>query len=554
MMRRHLLIAASALTLSTFSTFSVGAQETRAALLRQATAALEDFNQSSALDFARTSLDPSLGVPDSAWSQSVHMITLILIERGDESLARTWARWAMRMNPLMVVDTSVNTTAAVKANLLSARDSAGKRSTDDDVTRTAWTWATRGSSETQGRIRLDPTTMPVPVNVVVRGVGMLPAGQGLALAPGTYEIEVAAPGYLQARVWREVLPGTTLTLSFQLNSAAVVSGTLSEAMRTRVYSGTAVLSTSRSGGPPTCSAGVLAGGQLVLTSYTAIRGAEFLSVSIGSDAKLTASVRVAAYDAAANLAVLTVPSPRIDTVPIAGSVIDGQAVWGIGLADCTSPSSSRSVIAEWTQRPLGALRLAETFVQGLPGSPIVDYLGRLTGVWTDGTTAVPATRALPLLDQARANIAARTTLAVADVARLENHLYGSLSITSDVRGTTARVTPLENWHWAPLATAAPTPFAFSGPMGRYRVEFLGAGLPSRTQEVTIRYGEATTVADVQKTVAQSPPPTAAQPSIKKRGVPKWVWFAVLGGGAAAVALGGSSAPTTGSAIIDITVP
>ena len=62
MMRRLLLIVASAAALPIFT---AGAQETRTSLLRQATAALEDFNQSNALDLARASLDPSLGAPDS---------------------------------------------------------------------------------------------------------------------------------------------------------------------------------------------------------------------------------------------------------------------------------------------------------------------------------------------------------------------------------------------------------------------------------------------------------------------------------------------------------
>ena len=96
--------------------------------------------------------------------------------------------------------------------------------------------------------------------------------------PGTYEIQVSASGYLPARISREVLPGATLTLSFQLTSAAIVSGTITESARQAVYRSTAALSVTRFGTPaPACAAGTVTGGRLLLTSYSAIRGAESLA-------------------------------------------------------------------------------------------------------------------------------------------------------------------------------------------------------------------------------------------------------------------------------------
>ena len=537
------------------------AQESRASLVQQARTAYEDFAPARALDLARAALDPALGAPDTVWTRGVHLLTQVLIENGDETLARTWARWAMRMDRGMAID-SVNFLAGVVAALRQARDSVGSRSSGDEATRMAWQWPARGSTETQGRIRFDPSSMPVPVNVVVRGVGVLPAGQGLSLAPATYDIEVGAPGYLPARVSREVLPGVTLTLSFQLTSAAVVAGTIADNVRQSVYRSTAALSVTRFGAPPTCAAGAFTSGRLVLTSYAAIRGAENLSATLSGGAAAGEGIRVAAYDPGANLAVLLFPAARPDTLSLSSAVIDGQALWGVGLAQCRTPSDSRTVLNEWMQRPLGALRLSETIAQAVPGTPIVDYQGRLTGLWTTANSAIPAPAAVALLAQAQRNVAAQQTLALVEVARRERHAYGTLAIAADVTGATARLTPLESWHWAELATTGGAPLTYSGPMGRYRLELSAPGVPSRTQEVTIRPGETVRLQIPLRTVAGGPgaPPVG---TVKKGGMPKWVWIAVLGGGAAAAAAlggggssssgGGGGGPTTGSISVSIPV-
>ncbi len=543
--------------LSTFLLFAVAAvaaeaQDTRASLLRQATQAYDDFAPERARDLARAALDPALGAPDTLWVRSVHLLSQVLVEGGEEDLARTWARWAMRTHPTMPID-SVNFLAGVVTALRDARTAVGARTAGDEVTAMAWQWAARGSQETQGRIRFDPSTMPVPVNVVVRGVGLLPAGAGVAIAPGSYEIEVAASGFLPARITREVLPGVTMVLSFRLTSAVVASATIAENVRQAAYRSVAALSITRFGAPAACAAGTfVTGGRFALTSYTAIRGVTAISASFSGSTTPVTDVRVAAYDATANLAVLLFPAPRPDSTALTTNVIENQAVWGVGLNQCATRSDSRAVVAEWQQRPLGVLRLSETIAQGVPGTPLVDYNGRLTGIWTGGTEAIAAPNAATLLATARANLASSQTLALADVARRENHAYGSLAIVADVTGAAAKITPLENWHWATLAATGSAPMNFSGPMGRYRVEVSSAGLPTRTQEVIIRAGETVRV-NLALRVATGGP--AAQPV--KKGIPKWVWIAGAGGAAAAaLALGGGGggAPTTGSIVITVPNP
>jgi hypothetical protein len=555
MMRRFLLVLALLLTAGA----TAQAQNTRPALLQQATAAYDNFETTRALELARAALDPALGVPDSAWVRSLHLLTQVLFENGSEPDARTWARWGMRMNPTLQID-SVNFLAGVVSVLREARGDAGSRTSSDELTRMTWQWPPRGNTATQGQLRLDPSPMSVPLNVTVVNssgtpVGQLLAGAGLTLATGTYEVQVSASGYLPARISREVLPGVSLTLSFQLTSAAVVSGTIAESARQAVYRSTAALSVTRHGGvAPACAAGAVTSGRFLLTSYSAIRGAEALAASIGG-APIAGELRVAAYDATSNLAVILLPSARTDSVAVSTQIVDGQGVWGVGLAQCRTPVDARAAVDEWTQRPLGALKLSATVAQGVPGSPVVDYLGRLVGVWTSGTGAVPAPNASALFDIARRNIAGQQTLAFTEVARRENHIQGSLVVSADVPNATVRVTPLERWQWAELATSGAAPFSFSGPVGRYRLETSAPGIAARTQEVVIRAGEVVRVPVMMRQVAGG----GGQPqAAAKKGMPKWVWIAVIGGGAAAAAAmgggggGGSSGPTTGT--INISVP
>lgn len=555
----------SALVLLLLASVPAQAQGSRAALLQQATAAYDNFETARALDLARAALDPALGAPDSSWVRSLHLLSQVLFENGNETDARTWARWGMRVNPQMRID-SVNFLAGVVGILRDARTKVGARSSSDDITRMVSQWPPRGSAATQGQLRLDPSPMSVPLNVTVLSeagtpVGQLIAGPGLTLAPGTFEIQVSASGFLPARISREVLPGVTLTLSFQLTSSAVVSGTIAEAARQTVYRSTAALSVSRFGTPaPSCAAGAVTSGRLVLTSYAAIRGGDNLTASIGG-AAVAGDLRVAAYDATSNLAVIYLPSARTDSMPISSQIIDGQSVWGVGLAQCRTPSDVRAAVDEWTQRPLGALKLSETVAQGVPGSPVVDYLGRLTGIWSGGTSAIPAPNAAALFDIARRNIATQQTLAMNEVSRRENHIFGALAVTADMPGASVRLIGLERWHWAAITAGAtgPAPFNFSGPIGRYRLETSAPGVTARTQEVVIRAGETIRIGVPLRAVASAPlggPPPAA---VKKGGIPKWVWFAVIGGAAGAAALGGGGGgsgggggATTGS--INLSIP
>jgi hypothetical protein len=75
-------------------------------------------------------------------------------------------------------------------------------------------------------------------------------------------------------------------------------------------------------------------------------------------------------------------------------------------------------------------------------------------------------------------------------------------------------------------------------------------MPGRTQEIIVRAGERTRAAISLRTVAGGPAQPVAEP---RKGLPRWVWIAALGGGAVAAAAmggGGGTSPTG----IDISFP
>jgi len=169
---------------------------------------------------------------------------------------------------------------------------------------------------------------------------------------------------------------------------------------------------------------------------------------------------------------------------------------------------------------------------------MIDVAGKLAGLWSSGTGAVPAARLTPLLDAARRTLAQNQATTLADVARKENHIYGTAVIAADLPAS-VKVTPLETWQWSAVAANGPAPLTFAGPVGRYRVEVTGAADARREQEITIRPDAEQRVAIALR--APQPNLAATQVPMQKKGKSKlpWVLLAVgVAGGGAAAAMGG----------------
>jgi hypothetical protein len=462
------------------------AQGTRADMIQQAMAAYDDFESERATALLWTALDPAVGAPDDAWATGVQLMAQILIEEGEETLAEAWLRWAVRQWPQLPVDRATFLPEVIAAVEV-ARSFVGSLSAGDRVTRTRWDWPDRVSTATQGTLRIEPGA--IPMRGEIQGVGEFPAGRTLTLAPGSYRIEATAEGYQSAVVTREVLPGVTTSLVFDLAPTVVAAAELAdsvlpEGIRSHALQRVARLSVYRFGAAPACAAGaVMSADGLLLTTYRAIRGAERIEATLPDGQRLTEGITVAAYDVDDDVALLKLPARFTSPLQVTDEVEGGQFVWAVAYPGCGAVTVEGM---RMTAERRGVLQLSDTLPGEAQGGPVIDQSGRVVGLGTGALTAVAAGRAEDRLETANANVLGGALLTPEEVARQERHLYGSIQVTSDVTGVVARITPIDWWLWAGTAQMGTLPLTFTGPMGRYRVEVLSRGEVQRAMEFSVQ--------------------------------------------------------------------
>jgi hypothetical protein len=154
------------------------------------------------------------------------------------------------------------------------------------------------------------------------------------------------------------------------------------------------------------------------------------------------------------------------------------------------------------------------------------------GLAVDSLEAVPADHVAQILADAHSNVESDRLTALRAVAAAENHLFGSVRISSTFADVRARVSPLEEWQWPGTAASDLIPFTFTGPVGRYQLELQGEGTPVHEAEFTVDPG-------VLKEVSE--------PQVVASGGGKFPWpIALIGAAGAAVAsvllLGGGDDP------------
>jgi hypothetical protein len=484
--------AAAVLTLLIVgSPAALRAQETREELIRGGVQAYDQFEIARALEQLQAGVDPNAGPPDSLWAVGVQLLSQIMMEEGEEELATVWLRWALRLYPEMAVDSVTYLPEVVRA-FRAAQDYVAASGGRDTLAETRWRWAPRGVTRGSGALVVDRPDLPISVRLTVTGVGPVTAGPPVELVPGSYEIRAEADGYDPIGITREILPGVTTQLAVNFPPPLVVLGdsALAPAVAATAVSAMARLTAHRFALDPTCGAGFIAGRDgLLVTSYRTIRGADRLAVEFPTGRAVEGDITVAAYDLAANIAVLKLPVEPDDSLPLATDPSDGQYAWGLGYRECESAVATQTRIAAWLNRPSGILSLASPLVGADQGGPVIDENGRVLGLAAADRSAVPAVQVESALREARRNLEARQLLTVGDVATRERHRYGSVAITSDMAGTVARVTPLERWHWAEAAAEDSLPTTFAGPMGRYRLELIAESRVHEQLELQIDPGQ-----------------------------------------------------------------
>jgi len=546
--------------------FPTSATAQRDELIRSAMQAYDDFETETALGLLKVAVNPAVGATDSVWAAGIQLLAQMLIEEGQDSLANVWMRWAVRTAPTMRVDRVTYLPEVIDA-YESARRLVGTGESGDGVTRTSWEWDA-GFGEEMGALELRATGMATPISVEVVGVGPVGTGQPMRQRPSSYTVRASAEGFQDTEVTREVLPGIVTVLDFNLTSviaASLPDSVIADESEAAALRHLGRLRVTRFGAEPSCGAGVFVGSDgLFLTTYRAIRGAESLEVRLSDGTEINDGITVAAYDTD-GVAVLQLPRSVGDSLEISDGPETSQYVWAFGYPDCGSATLSATRVASL---PGGGVRLSDSLAFGDQGGPLVDQMGSVVGLTTGGFSAVPADRALASLDEARSNIRSQRLLSLLDVAEAESHRYGAVSISSDLRGSIVRISPLESWHWQDAGGGGPLPLTFSGPMGRYRIQMLMGSQVRRTEEFTLNPAVTETLALLGQIAVETP--GEPQTSVRSGGG-KFPWpIALIGlaGAGAAVGLlaggGGEESPptptptptpttTTGTIVINIPI-
>lgn len=249
------------------------------------------------------------------------------------------------------------------------------------------------------------------------------------------------------------------------------------------------LTAHRFGTEPSCGVAFFADSMgLLLTTYQAIRGAQRLEVLSSGGRDLSDRTQVASYSTSADLAVLHTEGELLGSVPLGSRAAAGDMVSAWGYDDSMRARDSPVSISS-SDGPLPhSLYTTDVRIRCRAGGPLIDRTGAAVGIVALQDAAIPISSARPLLAAARQSVVTRRLLTVAQVAGTENHLYGSALLEADVPESLVRVRPLESWHWPDLADEHRLPFTFSGPMGRYEVDFMTQGRVQSRSTFEIRPG------------------------------------------------------------------
>jgi hypothetical protein len=186
-------------------------------------------------------------------------------------------------------------------------------------------------------------------------------------------------------------------------------------------------------------------------------------------------------------------------------------VWAVGQPNCQATETTRARIADAPST--GTLRLNRVLGLGQVGAPVINQSGTIVAIASDGSSVIRGTDVASITTQARRNLATGSLLIPIQIARAEQHAYGSIALRSNMTNAVARIAPLEDWHWPELAQQSPLPQRFSGPQGRYQIELVASGAVQSTTTVTMEAGVADQVLLTPTLLAQqeTPPPEPETP-------------------------------------------
>ena len=368
-------------------------------------------------------------------------------------------------------------------------------------------------------------------------------------APGFATVTAVSPGIAQI----EAISGTirsTIVIAVQApeieqpqaQPAVTPDSVLPADISTAILDLVARIEPHNFGFAQPCRVGGFVGTNLLLTTYRAIRGADSIEVVLSNGQRVSARVRIAAHDVSGDLAVLHIPVRRAGDMTVGEDPQENDYVWVVGQPNCQTTQAMRARIA--AAPSTGALTLSRSTALGQLGAPVINQAGEIVGVASQGSDAVRASDVSSMATQARRNLATGSLLRAIQVAREEQHFYGTVALRSNMTNAIARIAPLEDWHWPELEQENTLPFTFSGPQGRYRVDLVASGAVQSSTTVTMEAGVANQLLRTPDSIARPPPgeepPPGGQISPQDGGGGSGAIIAVIvllaGGGAAAAFL------------------
>lgn len=179
-------------------------------LLQRGQQAYEEAQFDDAAALFHRALDPRVGAGEVERVRAVSYLAAIYAAQNYRDIARTWFRWLLRQQGGFQLDT-VLFGPDVQTILALAAEGVEPRRPDRNVT-LRWEWHDINVLGPRGHLVVRAT--PVTASVTVNGTPYL--GPDAELIPGTYTLDITAPGHESWREAVEVLPGATAVLAAAL--------------------------------------------------------------------------------------------------------------------------------------------------------------------------------------------------------------------------------------------------------------------------------------------------------------------------------------------------
>jgi hypothetical protein len=417
MLRRFAIVAVAGVMMLGATRLQAQDKAARDNMIQQAQQAYDDFQSGRAMQLLNAALDPGQGPFDEEWAAGVHLLAQIHLDDGRTNEARAWLRWARRLFPDMPIDETLFLPETITASL-QARDYVRNQFEPADLVDVTWQWSV-GTPDPSGQGRLRIESDGLPAGAAVQAAGRrLPFGESVPLPIESYTIEVTAPGQSATRVTREVLPGITTVVAFNLGGAPVAAvPTLPPDVARSAGQQLVKLQVMRFGGAPECRVGFVSGRTHVVTTYDAIEGADSVTARFGDGSTMTRGIRVAAYDTDRNLAVLKLPATRPDSLAPGTAPVPDDYVWALTYPSCAAGAAVTTTQAQ-VRRTGTPLRLTESPQGANLGGAVITDDGSVVGVTLSGENVIPTDALAAVMAAARRNDPAGV-VALADVARQE---------------------------------------------------------------------------------------------------------------------------------------